>query len=154
MMFRRYRTVPSSPSSLVKLAARLSSVSTGAPSSSPASDQVPVQMYANRSPSAGTAATAEAVSCDPTAVTGTGPLSPVSSSTSPRSTPAESPGCRSGANRPRSIPSREATSYDQSRVRGSISWVVEALVSSVPCSPVSQYDSRSGTSNSRLAYVS
>ncbi|CAM5473998.1 hypothetical protein SHIRM173S_04907 [Streptomyces hirsutus] len=44
MMLRRYRTVPSSPSSLVKLAARLSSVRTGASSSRPARDQVPVQM--------------------------------------------------------------------------------------------------------------
>ena len=34
---------------------------------------------------------------------------------------------------------------------GSISWVVEALVSSVPCSPVSQYASRSGISSSRSA---
>ncbi len=153
MMLRRYRTVPSSPSSLVKLAARLSSVSTGAVSSRPASDQVPVQMYAKRSPEAGTAATAEAVSCDPTAVTRTGPASPVSSSTRGVNIPAGSPGRRSGAKRARSIPSRSATSYDQSRVRGSISWVVEALVSSVPCSPVSQYVSRSGISSSRRAWA-
>ncbi len=111
-------------------------------------------MYANRSPSAGTAATAEAVSCEPTAVTGTGPVSPVSSSTPGRSTPAGSPGRRSGANSPRSMPSRSATPCAQSRVRGSISWVVEALVSSVPCSPVSQYVSRSGISSNRSARAS
>ncbi len=35
-----------------------------------------------------------------------------------------------------------------------MSWVVEALVSSVPCSPVSQYVSRSGTINSRFACAS
>ena len=131
-MFRRWRTVPSSPSSLVKSAARLASVSTGASGSRPASDQVPVQMYANRSPVAGTAATAEAVSCEATAVTGTGPVAPICSSTSGRSTPAGSPGCRSGANRPGSTSSRRAMPCAQSRVTESISWVVEALVSSVP----------------------
>jgi hypothetical protein len=52
------------------------------------------------------------------------------------------------------MPSRAATSYDQSRVRGSTSCVVEALVSSVPCSPVSQYVSRSGMSNRRSAWAS
>ena len=41
---RRYRTVPSTPPSLVKFAARLSSVSTGASSSTPTSDQVPQEM--------------------------------------------------------------------------------------------------------------
>lgn len=146
--------MPSRPSSLVKLAARLSSVRTGAVSSRPASDQVPVQMYANRSPAAGTAATAEAVSCEPTAVTGTGPASPVSSSTSGRNRPAGSPGWRSGANNSRSTPSRWARSADQVRVRGSISWVVEALVSSVPCTPVSQYDIKSGINKSRRAGAS
>lgn len=42
MMLRRYRTVPSTPSSLVKLARLLASPRTGAGSSTPASDQVPV----------------------------------------------------------------------------------------------------------------
>ena len=42
--------MPSTPASLVKLAARLASVSTGASSSTPTSDQVPQEMYANRSP--------------------------------------------------------------------------------------------------------
>src|SRR2546421_26540 len=41
---RRKRTVPSTPSSLVKLARRLSSVSTGSGSSRPTSDQVPHEM--------------------------------------------------------------------------------------------------------------
>ena len=41
---RRYLTVPSTPASLVKLARLLSSVSTGASSSIPASDQVPEEM--------------------------------------------------------------------------------------------------------------
>ena len=39
-----YLTVPSMPVSLVKLAARLAVVSTGASSSIPASDQVPEEM--------------------------------------------------------------------------------------------------------------
>ncbi|CAM5744024.1 hypothetical protein SHIRM173S_04244 [Streptomyces hirsutus] len=52
------------------------------------------------------------------------------------------------------MPRRSATPWDQSRVRGSINCVVEALVSSVPCSPVSQYVSRSGISSSRLACAS
>ena len=46
MTLRRYRTVPSTPASLVKLAARLSSVSTGRSSSRPTSDHVPQEMYA------------------------------------------------------------------------------------------------------------
>ncbi len=41
---RRYLIVPSMPVSLVKFAARLSRVSTGASSSSPASDQVPEEI--------------------------------------------------------------------------------------------------------------
>ncbi len=41
---RRYLIVPSMPVSLVKLAARLAWVSTGASSSIPASDQVPEEM--------------------------------------------------------------------------------------------------------------
>jgi hypothetical protein len=41
---RRYLTVPSIPASLVKLASRLASDSTGAVSSSPASDHVPEEM--------------------------------------------------------------------------------------------------------------
>ena len=44
MTLRRKRTVPSTPSSLVKLAARAASVVTGAASSTPTSDQVPQEM--------------------------------------------------------------------------------------------------------------
>ena len=44
MTLRRYRTVPSTPSSLVNPAARLASVSTGFSSSTPTSDQVPQEM--------------------------------------------------------------------------------------------------------------
>ncbi|SCF93648.1 hypothetical protein GA0115255_111834 [Streptomyces sp. Ncost-T6T-2b] len=49
--------------------------------------------------------------------------------------PAGSPGRRSGAKRARSMPRRSARARFQSPVRGSMSWVVEALVSSVPPLP-------------------
>ena len=65
--------VPSTPVSLVKFAARLASVSTGWSSSTPTRDQVPQEMYAKSRPRAGTATTADAVSCEPTAITGSGP---------------------------------------------------------------------------------
>ena len=44
LTLRRYRMVPSIPASLVKFAARLASVSTGAGSSIPTRDQVPEEM--------------------------------------------------------------------------------------------------------------
>ena len=53
--------------------------------------------------------------------------------------PAGSPGRRSGAKQREAMPSVSATGRDQSPVRGSNSSVVEALVSSAPTSPVSQY---------------
>src|SRR4051812_49967408 len=92
--------VPSTPTSLVNPAVRLSSVSTGAVSSTPASDHVPHETYPKRSSAAGTANTAEAVSCEPTAVTGTEAGSPVSAATSARSVPTEEPGRRSGGDKP------------------------------------------------------
>ena len=69
----RNRTVPSTPPSLVRLAARASSVSTGASSSRPARAQVPRETYAASSVCIGTPTTADAVSCEPTATTGTTP---------------------------------------------------------------------------------
>ncbi|CAM5435309.1 hypothetical protein SANTM175S_10631 [Streptomyces antimycoticus] len=145
--------MPSTPSSLVKLAARLASVSTGASSSSPARDHVPVAMYAKSGVVAGTPTTADAVSCEPTAVTGTGVARPVSARTSGRRVPAGSPGWRRGGKSVRSMPRACATGVAQSRVRGSMSWVVEAFVSSVPGSPVSQYEMRSGMRRRRWAAV-
>src|SRR4051812_1737675 len=65
-MFLRKRMVPATPTSFVKFAARECSLMTGAGSSTPMRDQVPELMKHQLSPSgAGTAATADAVSCDP-----------------------------------------------------------------------------------------
>ena len=69
----RKRIVPSTPPSLVKLASRASSVSTGMSSSRPARAQVPSETYAASSVCIGTPTTADAVSCEPTATTGTTP---------------------------------------------------------------------------------
>ncbi|GAA2850773.1 hypothetical protein GCM10020220_045210 [Nonomuraea rubra] len=85
---------------------------------------------------AGTAATAEAVSCEPTARTGAD--QPISPATSLRSPPTASPGCRSGGKRPAGRPSRSISGNAHSRVRTSSRPVVEALVTSAPASPVSQ----------------
>ena len=73
----RNRIVPSTPPSLVKLASRASSVSTGASSSRPASAQVPRETYAASSVCMGTPTTADAVSWEPTATTGTTPADPL-----------------------------------------------------------------------------
>lgn len=136
--------VPSMPRSLVKLASREASVSTGASSSRPASDQVPQEMYAKCGPVAGTAATAEAVSCEATVTTAVSAGSPVYAATWGRSVPAWVPGRRSGGSRRGSMPSRPRSSSAQVAVRASKRPVVEALVSSAPMSPVSQWVSRSG----------
>ena len=76
--FFRKRTVPSTPPSFVNPASSARwSVPTGASSSSPISDQVPEEMKATgsaRPPRPGTASTAEAVSWEPTAITGTSPI--------------------------------------------------------------------------------
>ena len=136
MTLRRYRTVPSTPASLVKLAARLASVSTGWSSSSPTSDHVPQEMYAKSSPTAGTATTADAVSCEPTVHTGTDPCSP----TSARTWPSSAPGVeqrREQALLSMPEPLREVASPTSACVASS-SPVVDALVTSATRAPVSQ----------------
>ena len=112
MTLRRYRMRPSTPPSFVKLARRLSSVSTGCSSSTPTSDQVPQEMYAKRSSRAGTPTTAEAVSCEPTAVRTVDSASPVSRRTSGRRRPTTSPGWRMGGSRPRGTPMASRISTD------------------------------------------
>src|SRR6478752_3829032 len=84
MMFLSSRVVPATPPSLVKLAARAASVTSGRGSSAPSKDQVPELMYAHDSPRAGHAATAEPVSCVAGATTGTD-VTPVSAATADRS---------------------------------------------------------------------
>ena len=148
MMFARKRTVPSTPSSFVKLAVRVSSESTGALSSVPTSDQVPLEMYANDPVWAGTPATADAVSCDPTATTGVGsPVEVRRSRPSTRASPTISPGSMIGGKRcstPNSSRSLLRISGSQSRSVALTRPVVDAFVSSLRASPVSQYASRSG----------
>ena len=66
MMFCRKRVVPPTPPSLLKPAVQGVPGQDGRWSSAPSSDQVPDERNAQRVPSsAGTAATAEAVSCVP-----------------------------------------------------------------------------------------
>src|SRR5262245_33689622 len=91
MMFFSSRVVPATPPSLVKFAASVPSVTSGCGSSAPISDQVPDLMYAQDSPRAGTAATAEPVSCVAGATTGTG-VTPVSVATDVRNGPSTVPG--------------------------------------------------------------
>ncbi|GAA3095408.1 hypothetical protein GCM10020001_009310 [Nonomuraea salmonea] len=111
-------------------------MSTGPGSSTPASDQVPQETYAKAGPAAGTAATADAVSCEPTALTGAD--QPISAATSRRSPPTASPGSRSGGRMPGGRPSCLTSGNAHDLVRTSSSPVVEALVTSAPVSPVSQ----------------
>jgi hypothetical protein len=147
---RRYRTVPATPSSLVKFAVRLASDRTGAVSSTPTSDQVPDEMYA-AAPDIGTAATAEAVSCDPT-VTTCAPGSPVPATASPSTDAGGTTGARSGrASNPDAARSAASTSGLQLPARTSSSPVVDALVRSVTWTPDSQCVSRSGIISSRSA---
>jgi hypothetical protein len=132
---------------LVKSASRAASVSTGSSSSRPTSDQVPEETYADGSSPLGTATTADAVSWDPTATTGTSSPRPTACATSGSKVPITDPGDRSGGRIPAGTPTRSATSAAQSPVRTSYSPVVEAFVRSAPSSPVSQKPSRSGSSS-------
>src|SRR5579872_5257950 len=123
MMFFRKRVVPPTPPSLVKFAASAASFTKGADSSTPISDQVPLEMYAHESPLAGTAAMAEAVSCDAGAITGAG-LRPVSDATAGRSGPSTVPGCASVPRIFSGSPNDCTNPYAQPRVVGSSIWLV------------------------------
>src|SRR5271167_2845804 len=92
MMFFRKRTVPPTPPSFVKLYVIAASLSSGLSSSTPISDHVPELMYAHVPVPAGTAATADPVSCDAGAITGAG-VKPVSEATDARNGPSTVPGC-------------------------------------------------------------
>ncbi len=81
------------------------------------------------------------MSCEPTAITGNGAGSvarPGWAAISGRSGPSTLPGWRSGGNSPAGRPARSITPAAQVCARASNSWVVDALVSSAPTSPVSQ----------------
>ena len=70
------RMPPPTPPSLVKFSVRARSLRIGAAVSMPTRLQVPLLMYALAASRPGTAATALAVSCVPTAITGTGVRQP------------------------------------------------------------------------------
>ena len=97
--------VPPTPPSLVKLYWSTCSSMRGAGSSAPISDQVPELMYAQFAPWAGTAATAEPVSCDAGAMTGAA-FRPVSTAMVCRSGPRTVPGATT-------VPLYRAELYDQ-----------------------------------------
>ena len=99
-------------------------------------------------PDAGTAATAEAVSCEAVVVTRVPMSSPVRPRTSGSSEPAISPGRRRGGKIAGLMPARSSTPVAQPPVLTSSICVVEALVSSAATAPVSQYVSRSGSRSS------
>src|SRR5215212_880067 len=109
---------------------------TGSGVSTPTSDQVPLEMYAKFSPSAGTATTAEAVSGE--AIAKTGDPRPISSAPSGSSGPSSVAGGTIGPRmrEGRSIPSKRSLAHPPSwRSR---SCVVVALVYSQAFSLVSQ----------------
>ena len=137
--FFRKRVVPSTPPSLVNPASSAAGEPTGESSSSPISDQVPEEMYARGwvSCSAGTASTAEAVSWEPTAITGTSPI-PSSAASWGSTVPRRSPGESSGASSAGSTPAASSSSGDQSCVSSASIPVLEALVRSVRRCPVSR----------------
>ena len=106
---------------------------------------MPQEMYAAASACIGTATTADAVSCEPTATTSALPPSEVATSGS--SGPRRSPGVTSAGRMPRGRPSAlmSASSHAWSVQRSRP--VVEAFVTSARATPVSQYASRSGISS-------
>ncbi|MEG8035555.1 hypothetical protein QP157_09540 [Sphingomonas sp. LR61] len=134
--FFRNRTRPSTPPSLVQFASRAASDRTGASSSTPTSDQVPEEMYAKSGSVAGTATTAEAVSCEPTSVTGACP--PTASATDGSSGPSRSPGSRRVGRRPAGRPAAARNAGSHPRVVAFRTPVVDAFVRSAASTPVSQ----------------
>ncbi len=135
--------MPSTPSSLVKLSARLASVSTGASSSRPTSDQVPLEMYAKLSLVVGTVTTADAVSWPPTEMSGTGrDRRRAGAPTVPGST---SDGMTRSSGSPYSLLTSAKVSALQRRFATSSRPVVDAIVTSATPTPVNQCPIRSGS---------
>ncbi len=102
------------------------------------SDQVPEQMYAASGVGMGTATTAEAVSCEPTATTPMGRGAPIWSATVAVSCPMTSPGLTSCGKSPRGKPSLSMSAVFQFPPAMSSRPVVDALVRSARLVPVSQ----------------
>ena len=114
---RSRRIVPATPPSLVRLAARVTSDTTGAATSSPISDHVPDERNAVVGPASGAPTTADAVSWEPGATT-RAPARPVSAATSGRRAPSTVPGCTISGRNPVGMPSRSSSGRAQSRVNG------------------------------------
>src|SRR4051794_5684536 len=118
--------------------------------SAPINDQVPELMYAHDIPCAGTAATAEPVSCDAGAMTGID-VSPVSAAIAERSGPSTVPG---GTIEPRicvGSPNAFKRPNAQPFAVGSYIWLVLASVNSLTLMPVKKKWNRSGIINSDSA---
>src|SRR5438128_1646763 len=97
--------------------------------STPISDQVPELMYAHEAPCAGTAATAEPVSCDAGAMTGI-EVSPVSAATPERNGPSTVPGATIEPRMCVGSPNAFTRPNAQPCAVGSYIWLVLASVSS------------------------
>src|SRR6266481_340443 len=95
--------------------------------SAPISDQVPELMYAHDVPCAGTAATAEPVSCEAGAMTGT-EVKPVSTATPERSGPSTVPGATSVPRMCAGSPNAFTRPNAQPFAVGSYIWLVLASV--------------------------
>src|SRR5215218_5354063 len=104
----------------------------------------PDDTYAAPGSTIGTPTTADAVSCDPTAISSRDAGAPTSAATSVRSEPIRRPASTNGGNSVRGRPSLSIRVAFQSPLATSTRPVVEPLVRSTTCCPVSQKPSRSG----------
>ena len=150
---RSRRTVPPTPPSLVRFAARVTAVITGAGTSRPMSDHVPELRKAVVGPASGAPTTADAVSCEPGATTRAS-RRPVSAATSARTGPRTVPGATIGGRIPVGMPKRARSGRAQSRVTGSRHWLVLAFVYSATALPARKWWKRSAIMSSRSAWPS
>ena len=115
MTLRRKRIVPSTPPSLVKFAARASSVSTGASSSTPTSDQVPLGDVRERRRRRGHGDDRRRGVVRPDRDDRRRAGQPGAAATSGSSRPTTSPGSRSGGRIPAGTSTRSASPVAQAR---------------------------------------
>ncbi len=117
-MLRRNRIRSATPPSLVKWPDIAAAVNIGSFDVTPNSDQVPQLRKAQSAPEAGSAATALAVSCDPTAKT-RAPKAPVRAAISGATEPRLVPGVTIDCTHVSGIPSRSRIGIDRSQLRRS-----------------------------------
>ena len=154
IIFLRRRILPLTPPSLVKGQANVLSFMTAVGDSTPISDQVPLDKYAHLVlPSAGTAATALAVSCEATAITGIGEQ-PISLATLFVSAPIAVPGLTISGIISRGRFNLRKIADDHLPERISISWLVLARVYSAYGFPERKYETRSAIKMRRFAFAS